>query len=284
MARFFSTILQIDPLGLNFEEDFVHKVMRKEKKFSATAEEEARRKAWGEGFTDSIKETSKVAVNLTLDGLKEGWNVARDAGTVLALSNGGTGSYEFGGEALARDPAVRTPASGLGQALVAQDKEALTKIGLNTITFGGYGLGEGIRDYMEGKISSQELGGKSVAQGFNWLLTYAGAKTAAKSAGGSVAQVDDGTAVSTRTPVGRRGSPMDVSGNTPTTINGRKYTGHALDRMQGRGATPTVVGNAIKNGKRSPGRKKSTVVHNTEGVSVVTNSKGDVVTVIVRSE
>ncbi|MFT3777045.1 MAG: RHS repeat-associated core domain-containing protein [Ottowia sp.] len=47
----------------------------------------------------------------------------------------------------------------------------------------------------------------------------------------------DGGDADASTPTGRRGSPMEVEPGTndPTTIEGRDYTGHALDRMQGRG-------------------------------------------------
>ncbi len=69
------------------------------------------------------------------------------------------------------------------------------------------------------------------------------------------------------TPVGRRdgfddassdGPQPDGSGqsnpqlqvpsptNSPAVINGRSYSGHALDRMQGRGLTPTVIDSTIK--------------------------------------
>lgn len=42
------------------------------------------------------------------------------------------------------------------------------------------------------------------------------------------------------TPTGQRGGPIDVKPGTnrPTNIGGRDYTGHALDRMQGRGVPP----------------------------------------------
>ena len=66
-------------------------------------------------------------------------------------------------------------------------------------------------------------------------------------------------------PVGRRGSPMEVGGNTGTEIGGRYYTGHALDRMQGRGLVPSVIEDAIATGTKSPG--------NTPGTSVFTNSQ-----------
>ncbi|MGU3528704.1 hemagglutinin repeat-containing protein [Raoultella planticola] len=68
--------------------------------------------------------------------------------------------------------------------------------------------------------------------------------------------------------------------NQPTTISNREYSGHALDRMQDRGITPSVVENAIKNGNSTPSRGGTTVHFDPESkVSVVTNETGKVVTV-----
>jgi RHS repeat-associated protein len=93
------------------------------------------------------------------------------------------------------------------------------------------------------------------------------------------------TGGSPSTPVGRRGNPMDVTPgtNSGTTIGGRNYTGHALDQMQGRGAVPSAVEDTIRNGTSSPGRWPNTTKFSTSQMDVVTNSNGDVVTVIVRS-
>ena len=86
------------------------------------------------------------------------------------------------------------------------------------------------------------------------------------------------------TPTGQRGSPMDVEPGTnkPCNINGRDYTGHALDRMQGRGVTPSSVEDAIENGTSTPGNQPDTTVHSGDGVTVVTGSNGQVITVITR--
>jgi RHS repeat-associated protein len=62
----------------------------------------------------------------------------------------------------------------------------------------------------------------------------------------TAAEVD---AIGAKAPVGRSGNPMDVAPyNTPTVINGRAYSGHALDQMQGRGLVPSVVENTIRVG------------------------------------
>ncbi|WP_142285811.1 hemagglutinin repeat-containing protein, partial [Klebsiella pneumoniae] len=47
--------------------------------------------------------------------------------------------------------------------------------------------------------------------------------------------------------------------NQPATISNREYSGHALDRMQDRGITPSVIENVIKNGKSTPSRNGTTV-------------------------
>jgi RHS repeat-associated protein len=86
------------------------------------------------------------------------------------------------------------------------------------------------------------------------------------------------------TPSGQRGSPMDVprGTNSPTTIGEREYSGHALDQMQGRGLTPTPVEDAIQNGKSEPGNRQGTTSHSVEGLTVITNDRGKVVTVITK--
>lgn len=49
---------------------------------------------------------------------------------------------------------------------------------------------------------------------------------------------------------GRSGTPIEIARgtNSPTQIMGRQYSGHALDRMQGRGFTPSLVENTINTG------------------------------------
>lgn len=63
--------------------------------------------------------------------------------------------------------------------------------------------------------------------------------------------------------VGRRGRGWQIEiqqgTNRPAIIQGRSYTGHALDRMQGRGLTPTVIENTIKTGIPSPGHFPNTI-------------------------
>lgn len=93
---------------------------------------------------------------------------------------------------------------------------------------------------------------------------------------------DDG--VSARTPVGHRGKPLQVQpgSNRPTTIGGRRYSGHALDRMQERGLTPTVIEDAVRNGVRSAGNDPGTFVHVTDAARVITGRAGNIITVMPR--
>jgi RHS repeat-associated protein len=90
-----------------------------------------------------------------------------------------------------------------------------------------------------------------------------------------------GTGTDPSTPIGRRGNPIDVTPgtNSPEVIGGRKFTGHALDQMQGRGIPSSVVEEVITNGTPGPGNDPGTFTHTGDGVQVVTNSTGDVVTV-----
>ena len=49
--------------------------------------------------------------------------------------------------------------------------------------------------------------------------------------------------------------------NTADAINGRSYSGHALDRMQERGYTPSVIDNAIRNGRSCPDPSRGTTTY-----------------------
>jgi hypothetical protein len=68
-----------------------------------------------------------------------------------------------------------------------------------------------------------------------------------------------GEAAIAATPVGRLGSSFNAAGNNgELLIGGRLYSGHALDRLQERGAVPSVVEDIISSGTRSPGRYPGT--------------------------
>jgi hypothetical protein len=64
-------------------------------------------------------------------------------------------------------------------------------------------------------------------------------------------------------------------------LGSRHYTGHALDQMQGRGVTPSMVEEVINNSIKSiAGNTPNTIVHYGSGLKVVVNLFGDVITVI----
>jgi RHS repeat-associated protein len=83
-------------------------------------------------------------------------------------------------------------------------------------------------------------------------------------------------------PNGRKGNPIEISPgtNAPTNIGGRDFSGHAIDRMQGRGVPPSAVEESIKNGRQEQGNTPGTTVHiGPNGVTVVTGPGGRVITV-----
>ncbi len=98
------------------------------------------------------------------------------------------------------------------------------------------------------------------------------------------------TTVATQTaksPVGRSGNVLQefskgAARNTSSVINGRKYTGHALDQMQNRGIiSPTAVDDVIRNPAQViPGNTPGTSVYIRDNLKVVANTAGDVITVV----
>ncbi|WP_411360027.1 RHS repeat-associated core domain-containing protein [Pseudidiomarina salilacus] len=86
------------------------------------------------------------------------------------------------------------------------------------------------------------------------------------------------------TPTGSRDNPMEVEDgtNSPETIGDREYSGHALDRMQGRGIPPSAVEESIANGQKGEGNTPGTTTHtdSTNDVKTVINENGKVVTAI----
>ena len=102
--------------------------------------------------------------------------------------------------------------------------------------------------------------------------------------GGAVAagaEAAEEVGASARTPVGSRRSPMHVprGTNAPTEIAGRRYTGHAIDQMQGRGITPSMVEETITQGAQSAGHSGASV-YQLPGIKIVVNPSGSVKTVI----
>ena len=69
--------------------------------------------------------------------------------------------------------------------------------------------------------------------------------------------------------------------NLPAIIEGIKYSGHALDKMQDRGIMPSLVKNAFENGLVVTGKKLDTFAHYDaiNNMTVISNKFGRVITV-----
>ncbi len=162
-------------------------------------------------------------------------------------------------------------------------------------------------DYISGDL---QLGTKTlvkVGEGYEWLdnktggnleeildvgaiVAAAGTATKATSSTAKVAgKVDDAAdAAKTMvknpsTPIGSKGYPLDVAPgtNTPGIVDGIKYTGHAFDQMQADGIMPSVVKDIIDNVEPIKGKNPGTNAYYspTNNVTVITNAKGEIVTV-----
>jgi RHS repeat-associated protein len=116
----------------------------------------------------------------------------------------------------------------------------------------------------------------------------AGARAATTEAAEVVPNTIDGLASEASLPLGSKRLQMNQPKNPayqpvrnePTTISGRNYSGHAIDRMQDRGIMPSVVQNTIDTGAASSSRLGTTVYYDQiNNVSVVVNAEGKVVTV-----
>ncbi len=86
---------------------------------------------------------------------------------------------------------------------------------------------------------------------------------------------------------GSRRAPLDYAPyqkirNESTFINGRKYSGHALDRMQDRGIMPSFVENTINTGNVSPTDLPGRFAHHdpVNKIRVIVGEKGQIITVI----
>ena len=85
---------------------------------------------------------------------------------------------------------------------------------------------------------------------------------------------------SKRTPLNY--APYQKFRNESIIINGRKYTGHALDRMQDRGFMPSVIENAISESQAFPGNFVGTLEHYdvVNKVRIIVGESGQVITII----
>jgi filamentous hemagglutinin len=75
-----------------------------------------------------------------------------------------------------------------------------------------------------------------------------------------------------------RHTPYQTTRNTATSIGSREYTGHALDQMQNRGLTPSVVEDTLARGVKTPGRDGATVF-TTDQARIIVNPNGSIKTV-----
>lgn len=119
---------------------------------------------------------------------------------------------------------------------------------------------------------------QDVGRASGLVLMMAGPAQSALRSTGAAAET------SASSPVGSARSPMNVveGTNAPGQVMGRPYTGHAFDRMQGRGLTPTVVEDTVQTGASAAGNRAGTLTHfsETNNVTVVTDAaSGRVITV-----
>ena len=73
--------------------------------------------------------------------------------------------------------------------------------------------------------------------------------------------------------------------NIPTEIRGRFYSGHALDQMQNRGFTPSIIEEIAQNGSRVVDTRQGTVDYYDaiNNIKLVLNTDGEVVTIFYKS-
>jgi RHS repeat-associated protein len=146
----------------------------------------------------------------------------------------------------------------------------------SALSFAAQNPGYLLETYVQLSTSANGADQQALGSAFGQGTAVAALTLAPAAKGAPMGAVTDTPA---STPVGRLGSPLEVTPgtNAPTTIGGRAYTGHALDRMQGRGLTPSVVEDTIATGGKTPGRGGATV-HTTEQARVITNPNGSVKT------
>jgi RHS repeat-associated protein len=116
-----------------------------------------------------------------------------------------------------------------------------------------------------------------------------GASLLAPAVGSSTARTGAPQGAAARTPVGRNGNPLNVAIpegrtalNSPTTISGRQFSGHALDRLQGQGIPPSVVEGIIRPQNAANGKVAGTTAYYDPAnhMTVITDTaSGRVVTV-----
>ncbi|VHO00999.1 hypothetical protein RHT_00271 [Candidatus Rhabdochlamydia sp. T3358] len=88
-------------------------------------------------------------------------------------------------------------------------------------------------------------------------------------------------------PAGSRRAPLEYAPfqtvrNEAAVINGRKYTGHALDRIQDRGFMPSIIENTLEIGHVSPADFPGGLEYydSINRIKVIVNKNGQIITVI----
>ncbi len=157
-------------------------------------------------------------------------------------------------------------------------------------------VGAGIAIYQGNYVVAGIMVGAAIIPGLGGILGKVVGRGAARAAevaeeigavegvatkGGAGAARAEATAAEV---VGRRGTPIEIQPgrNAPGNAGGRDYTGHAFDRMQGRGQTPSVVENTIQTGKTTSGSTPGTTMYSdpVNGTTVITDTAtGRVITV-----
>ena len=129
-------------------------------------------------------------------------------------------------------------------------------------------------------ISTELLGHESGARALAFTIAVGGIGIDAARAGPAARRATE--AVDANVVMGRKGSEMLVESgtNVPGVVNGRAYSAHAFDQMQGRGIMPSVVDDTIATGVPAASRGATTVYYGAgNNISVVVNAEGKVVTV-----
>jgi RHS repeat-associated protein len=200
------------------------------------------------------------------------------------------------------DPVNKSDPSGLVSNICPKNDRACEDALLHGGLFGGgegsqlQGIATAFNKFNDGIIDKQERA-KEWAQGAaeellgcikevdcaNSILPLSGTAAGLIRFAGSLIGGKGTGPVDPATPIGRRGDELNVPKGTngAGSVNGTSFSGHAFDRMQGRGIMPSVVKDAIQNGAKTAGRDGTTIYTNSQ-VKVIVNSAGKVVTVYPR--
>jgi RHS repeat-associated protein len=199
--------------------------------------------------------------------------IAGGIGVIAGGIIGGVGAYLNGGNVW----------QGIGKGIVIGGIAGVTGGWVGGVVGGGVGGGigggiaggaaSGVAGDIAGQVAGNVLGWQD---GWNWQQTVGSGAIGAVTGGiggyiGSIGKLKT-LELHPSIPVGRRGNHLNVppGTNDPTTIYGRPYSGHALDRMQERGLYPSVVENTIQTGTPAPGTTIGTTLYYYDPVNNVT--------------